>query len=440
MRLLCRDRRGKFQSSQHRNCRFLQYHRLVDAITCRLLDGIERRIEERAEAASVTIAADAKAFGPIRDPALPEELRVLARHFWVTFIATVRAGQPPTADQLRPFRDRAAQRAREMVPLPALVRAYVTGMRRMLATMLEESRKLDHSEAAVIGLISQLADFHVVTMTAMVEAFDETVQGERAERNAEHLELLDELIGQGPALTGELARKVAALNVLGEREQVVALANITPPPSGDPANLSQRWAIEHIVRATGRAPSRVLAVMRGQDLVTVLDHGGDTSARVILQATRKTLLVRHGAALTAGIGTPFTDARGVSQSYAAARRALRHTSPARPILTDPQDISLFDDLALSAGGAADELIPAQTLTALQDPALRQTLTAFVAANLSVAGTAHKLILHENSVRYRLRKIAQLTGRDPRNITDLLELIAASRLITTAQHDGSPDPR
>jgi sugar diacid utilization regulator len=412
---------------------------LVDATTRQLLDRLEHRIEERVGTATVTIAADAKAFGPIRDPALPEELRVLARHFWATFIATVRTGEPLTAEQLRPFRDRAAQRAREMVPLPALVRAYVTGMRGMLATILDESRHLDHSADAATGLICELADFHVVTMTAMVEAFDETVQGERAERNAEHLELLDELIAQGPGLTPELARRVVALNVLGDREQAVALANITPPPNADPANLGRRWAIEHIIRATGRAPSSVLVVVRGQDLVAVLDHTGDNSALAILQATRKQLLVRHGAALIAGIGTPFADARGLSRSYTAACRALRHASTDRPILTDPQDISLFDDLAVSARDAAGDLIPARTLAALENPALSQTLAAFVAANLSVAETAQKLILHENSVRYRLRKIAQLTGRDPRNITDLLELIAASRLIATTPRHTSAAP-
>jgi carbohydrate diacid regulator len=65
-----------------------------------------------------------------------------------------------------------------------------------------------------------------------------------------------------------------------------------------------------------------------------------------------------------------------------------------------------------------------------------TLTTFVETNLSVAETARKLVLHQNSVRYRLGKIAELTGRDPRNITDLLELIAASRVIATTRHDGS----
>jgi hypothetical protein len=43
------------------------------------------------------------------------------------------------------------------------------------------------------------------------------------------------------------------------------------------------------------------------------------------------------------------------------------------------------------------------------------------------------------VRYPLRKIAELTGRDPRNITDLLELIAASRVIATTPHNGSAQP-
>jgi sugar diacid utilization regulator len=167
----------------------------------------------------------------------------------------------------------------------------------------------------------------------------------------------------------------------------------------------------------------------------VLDHSGGNSTVAILQTTRKELLVRQGATLTAGIGTPFADGRDLSRSYVAAHRALRHTGADRPILTDPQDISLFEDLAVSAGVAAGDLIPARTLAALEAPALRQTLAAFVAANLSVAEAARKLVLHENSVRYRLQKIAQLTGRDPRNITDLLELIAASRIIATTPHDS-----
>lgn len=37
-------------------------------------------------------------------------------------------------------------------------------------------------------------------------------------------------------------------------------------------------------------------------------------------------------------------------------------------------------------------------------------------------------LHPNSVRYRLRRIAQLTGHDPHRVTDLLDLHSAARLL------------
>jgi DNA-binding PucR family transcriptional regulator len=38
-------------------------------------------------------------------------------------------------------------------------------------------------------------------------------------------------------------------------------------------------------------------------------------------------------------------------------------------------------------------------------------------------------MHPNSVRYRLRRIAQLTGHDPHHLTDLLELHSAARLLS-----------
>ena len=66
--------------------------------------------------------------------------------------------------------------------------------------------------------------------------------------------------------------------------------------------------------------------------------------------------------------------------------------------------------------------------ALADPQLRQTLQAWVDHDLNVAAAARALCLHPNSVRYRLRRIAHLTGHDQHRITDLLELHSAARLL------------
>jgi len=50
--------------------------------------------------------------------------------------------------------------------------------------------------------------------------------------------------------------------------------------------------------------------------------------------------------------------------------------------------------------------------ALGDPTVRETLQVFVEADLNVAATAKALSLHPNSLRYRLGRITELTGRDP----------------------------
>jgi hypothetical protein len=90
---------------------------------------------------------------------------------------------------------------------------------------------------------------------------------------------------------------------------------------------------------------------------------------------------------------------------------------------------LFDKL--TAGGGAADLIPQATRQALGDPTLRDTVQAYIDADLSVTTAARAMSLHPDSVRYRLRRVAELTGRDPLKLTDLLELITAARLLGPA---------
>jgi sugar diacid utilization regulator len=61
--------------------------------------------------------------------------------------------------------------------------------------------------------------------------------------------------------------------------------------------------------------------------------------------------------------------------------------------------------------------------------LIETLKAFAASDLSCKVTAHLLHVHLNTVRYRLAKITELTGRDPRQVRNLIELRIAAELIS-----------
>jgi carbohydrate diacid regulator len=99
-------------------------------------------------------------------------------------------------------------------------------------------------------------------------------------------------------------------------------------------------------------------------------------------------------------------------------------------------VGVFDELLATSDEALAELVPDAIRRALADPVVRATLHAFVEADLSVAATASAMSLRPNSLRYRLGRIAELTGRDPRKITDLLELIAATQVLTRQNgHDA-----
>lgn len=53
--------------------------------------------------------------------------------------------------------------------------------------------------------------------------------------------------------------------------------------------------------------------------------------------------------------------------------------------------------------------------------LQKTLEVYINENGKAINTAEKLFIHRNSLQYRLEKIKEVTGKDPRNHKDLFEL-------------------
>ncbi|ASA23330.1 CdaR family transcriptional regulator [Paenibacillus donghaensis] len=54
--------------------------------------------------------------------------------------------------------------------------------------------------------------------------------------------------------------------------------------------------------------------------------------------------------------------------------------------------------------------------------LIQTLQVYLNCNLNANETAGRLMIHRNTLNYRLNKITKVTGKDPKNILELVELI------------------
>ena len=66
-----------------------------------------------------------------------------------------------------------------------------------------------------------------------------------------------------------------------------------------------------------------------------------------------------------------------------------------------------------------------------------TLREYIACDLNARRAADSLHIHVNTAHYRLGRIAERTGYDLRNVSDLLEILIAARL-SDAEANGQPD--
>jgi len=385
----------------------------VDSRGRAILDGFEARAEQIADEIADATATEVVAFGAMRDPALRAEVRQLSRQHIDAFLAAARAHGTPSEQMMAAVRGRAAVRARQMVPLAALLHSYLIAQRVISAAITREAGTDSGSRGAALALNSLTFDYTIAVTTAMADAYVETVQGDLVELEAARLAVVDALLTDlSDDERPELARRAVGLGFDPDHRYVVVVV------PGDQQAETRRW----LARAAGRSERTAFVVGRGADLIALFDADGPYRAE---QAATQ------AGAPRAGVGTPFAGTAGFRTSFHEARRAARHTTPGRPFVFAPHDIRLFDELTTTAGDRAAELIPPATRKALGDVTLRATLHAYVDADLNVPATARAMSLHPNSVRYRLRRIAELSGRDPQKLGDLLELITAARLLDRA---------
>ncbi|MHA6626530.1 PucR family transcriptional regulator [Pseudonocardia sichuanensis] len=146
-------------------------------------------------------------------------------------------------------------------------------------------------------------------------------------------------------------------------------------------------------------------------------------------------------AVAVGVGAARAGLDGVPASYADAAEAARIAlllDAAEPVRHDDVllerivlDHPLVGELVSAALGALT------TYDERRGADLLRTLQAFVDASSSVTDAARAVQVHPNTVVYRLRRIAQISGHDPRRPRDMLVLSLA---LLARRLRASPPPQ
>ncbi|ANY08454.1 PucR family transcriptional regulator [Pseudonocardia sp. HH130630-07] len=182
-------------------------------------------------------------------------------------------------------------------------------------------------------------------------------------------------------------------------------------------------------RSAARLGQEVLVGVQGRRLVVLL-HPSGRSAREPVDALAE--VAEHFGPGPVVAGPPSADLAGtgaaVAEALAGLAAAPGHPDPPRPV--DAAD--LLPERALCGDAAARRRLAEDVLAPLHGAGgeLLGTLAAYLEGGASLEGCARALFVHPNTVRYRLRRVAELCGlspTDPRHAFVLRAALVTDRI-------------
>ena len=155
----------------------------------------------------------------------------------------------------------------------------------------------------------------------------------------------------------------------------------------------------------------------------------------IAKKIKETISEKMKFKVTIGIGEFHKNIRGLSKSFREANQSLDVGTR----LEGPDEIYHINDLGIGRILAeikrdTQKEIIKETFGSEKgvkgkgmNDTLLMTLKAFFDNNLNIAKTANNIFAHRNTLIYRLRRIKEITGLDPRNFDDAIQLRIALKM-------------
>jgi hypothetical protein len=386
-----------------------------------VLQRLERDAAGIGRRMALAVRDEIAEYAAVRDPEFAAEVLAHSVEHVHAFVSSARDGRPPEGPELEFVRARGAARARELLPLDALLEAYLIGQRTVWEAVVAAAGPSREGMRVAQELTAATFVYTHAINVAIAAAYMQESQALASEAERARRDLLDVLLsGREPGAEQERRAETLGLRPRGDHVVVVAAADPT----------RSRLIAQALAR---QDPDSPFVVARHDELVAIVRvyvRRGPQEVRGALDRAAEWLRRAHGMELRAGISAVCAGLGEVARGYAEAASALRHAGPERPAVA-LDEVGLLDHLTAGADAAAARLVPAGAhRLAAADGALAATLRAYADCDLNVARTAQRLGVHANTVHYRLRRVEELTDRDPRRFGALAELLTALELITS----------
>ena len=257
----------------------------------------------------------------------------------------------------------------------------------MIAAVLKFGRELGFTAASVYAAAAENRGAWDTRMEAMI--VDAVVRGDR------HADL----ISGASALNWDPT--TAATVIIGTPREDLGLASV-------PA----------VHRAAVSSDRHALAVVQGARLVVILSGELESSASIppsVLDAFSSDAPVVHGHTVGSLVEAPDSAAEELSGAAAVSG----WPGAPRPVAA----IDLLPERVLGGDRGAAAMLVDRIVTPLRgaDASVEDTLRAYLDSGGHVEKCARELYVHPNTVRYRLKRVSQITKFDPLTARDAFVL-------------------
>lgn len=404
-------------------------HLEVHSEVGRVLDALAADVDGLATEMVASITGEIRAYGGSGRGTLAEDVHAHCAAHAALMIESVREDREPRREELGFARHAAARRVRQGIPLAGFLHAFRLGHRTMWDAIVRAAPDSPSGREAALTLARPAMRYIDVVSTHVAESYLKEEQRLLATADRERRDLLENLLaGRVPAPADTPA---AAAGIEAHELLLVAVARVASEGAADPNDLHR--AAEVLATRLATADAEPLVVARQGEIVALIPAGvprTDPLAR--LRGAQELLAERRAMQTRIGVSAPCDGLAAVAQGYAEARQALLRTTEAHTLVA-LEELSTFDYLVATADPAAWQVARRTSAALVREAAMSDTVMAYVDCDLDVARAARLLGVHPNTVRYRLRRVGEVTGRDPSRFHDLVELATVIRMARARSH-------
>jgi hypothetical protein len=346
-----------------------------------------------------------------------EDLRASVRDNLVHILSQL-SGRPMPG--LEPPRATGRRRAEQGVPLPVVLHAYRVAGKFIWAAVLAEAAGDPTATTEVLQAGSELwliIDAHSGSIT---DAYRDTV-AERALGDAQTRNAMLDVLLRGDSGDGSRLWESAATLRLPHQGPFVVVAARPPRPGVESVPRAERALRDRGLQSSWRveidAHLGVVALTPRADIDALCERLVELAAGAV------------------GVSAPYS---GLDRTPAALRQARLALAAAAPggdklVRYDRAPVQILLASAPDAAGAVAHAIlgPVLDLPAAERDTLLGTLRTWFEEQGATSAAATRMFVHRNTVRYRLRRVEELTGRSltqPIGVAELHLALEAARIV------------